>query len=315
MKNIFYMIIITVIVIFACLNATTITEGCRQGISLWYNSIIPVLLPFMLLTGVILSTIDLNSISARSACLLTLIIGLFCGFPTGTLTISFLYQNNRINRHTAQSMLPLCNNVSPMFLYGYIYSSYLCRFISLKILLTCLYIPQFIFTALILFMPHKRYALTSHSRRLAIKRCAKHSRRLTIKHRAKHEAAATVGNSPDQHPASLFDTAAHNITFIGIYMVIFAIFSSIITHYLPYRTAYIATAFLEISSGIDTLNSITITDKIKTVLSLSLTAFGGLSALFQSYDLIQKTGLSFIKYIYAKCLYGVLCAMTTFFML
>lgn len=303
MKNIFYMIIITVIVIFACLNATTITEGCRQGISLWYNSIIPVLLPFMLLTGVILSTIDLNSISARSACLLTLIIGLFCGFPTGTLTISFLYQNNRINRHTAQSMLPLCNNVSPMFLYGYIYSSYLCRFISLKILLTCLYIPQFICTALILFMPRKRYAITSHSRCLAIKR------------RAKHEAAATVGNSPDQHPASLFDTAARNITFIGIYMVIFAIFSSIITHYLPYRTAYIATAFLEISSGIDTLNSITITDKIKTVLSLSLTAFGGLSALFQSYDLIQKTGLSFIKYIYAKCLYGVLCAMTTFFML
>ena len=297
------MIIITVIVIFACLNATTITEGCRQGISLWYNSIIPVLLPFMLLTGVILSTIDLNSISARSACLLTLIIGLFCGFPTGTLTISFLYQNNRINRHTAQSMLPLCNNVSPMFLYGYIYSSYLCRFISLKILLTCLYIPQFICTALILFMPRKRYAITSHSR------C------LTIKRRAKHEVAATVGNSPDQHHASLFDTAAHNITFIGIYMVIFAIFSSIITHYLPYRTAYIATAFLEISSGIDTLNSITITDKIKTVLSLSLTAFGGLSALFQSYDLIQKTGLSFIKYIYAKCLYGFLCAMTTFFML
>ncbi len=303
MKNIFYMIIITVIVIFACLNATTITEGCRQGISLWYNSIIPVLLPFMLLTGVILSTIDLNSISARSACLLTLIIGLFCGFPTGTLTISFLYQNNRINRHTAQSMLPLCNNVSPMFLYGYIYSSYLCRFISLKTLLTCLYIPQFICTVLILFMPRKRYAITSHSRRLTIKRCAK------------HEVAATVGNSPDQHPASLFDTAAHNITFIGIYMVIFAIFSSIITHYLPYRTAYIATAFLEISSGIDTLNSIAITNKIKTVLSLSLTAFGGLSALFQSYDLIQKTGLSFIKYICAKCFYGVLCAITTFFML
>ena len=303
MKNIFYMIIITVIVIFACLNATTITEGCRQGISLWYNSIIPVLLPFMLLTGVILSTIDLNSISARSACLLTLIIGLFCGFPTGTITISFLYQSNRINRHTAQSMLPLCNNVSPMFLYGYIYSSYLCRFISLKILLACLYIPQFICTALILFMPRKRYAITSNSRCLTIKRCAK------------HEVAATVGNSPAQHPASLFDTAAHNITFIGIYMVIFAIFSSIITHYLPYRTAYIATAFLEISSGIDTLNSITITNKIKTVLSLSLTAFGGLSALFQSYDLIQKTGLSFIKYICAKCLYGVLCAITTFFML
>lgn len=125
MKNVFYMIIITAIVIFACLNASLITSGCSQGIYLWYSSIVPVLLPFMLLTSVILNSADLNHMSACCACMLTLIIGLFCGFPTGTITISFLYKNDRIGRHTAQTMLPICNNVSPMFLYGYLYSSYL----------------------------------------------------------------------------------------------------------------------------------------------------------------------------------------------
>ena len=140
MKNVFYMIIITAIVIFACLNASLITSGCSQGIYLWYSSIVPVLLPFMLLTSVILNSADLNHMSACCACMLTLIIGLFCGFPTGTITISFLYKNDRIGRHTAQTMLPICNNVSPMFLYGYLYSSYLYKYISINTLLACLLI-------------------------------------------------------------------------------------------------------------------------------------------------------------------------------
>lgn len=323
MKNVFYMIIITAIVIFACLNASIITAGCSQGIYLWYNSIVPVLLPFMLLTGVILNTADLNHMSANSACMLTLIIGLFCGFPTGTITISFLYKNGRIGRHTVQSMLPVCNNVSPMFLYGYIYSSYLCKYISLETLLACLYIPQFICTSLIFLIPRIIHFITAHP----------HNKTVREQHHVDIEAAATAhvkptshadvtanitskkSDSSDDRQRNLLDSAVHNITLIGVYMVIFAILGGIVTHYFPYPSAHIATSFLEISAGIKALDESTLSFRIKTALFLSLTAFGGLSALFQSYDPIQKSGLSFTKYIFTKCMYGILCGITAFLML
>lgn len=323
MKNVFYMIIITAIVIFACLNASLITSGCSQGIYLWYSSIVPVLLPFMLLTSVILNSADLNHMSACCACMLTLIIGLFCGFPTGTITISFLYKNDRIGRHTAQTMLPICNNVSPMFLYGYLYSSYLYKYISINTLLACLYIPQFICTALFFLIPRIIHFIYAHPRSQVILRQLNINIETAATAHVESKSHANfktniiseTSDSSDDRQRHLLDNAIHNITLIGIYMVIFAILGSIITNYFPCPSAHIATAFLEISAGIKTLDESTLSFKIKTALFLSLTAFGGLSALFQSYDLIQKSGLSFTKYIFAKCMYGILCGITVFLIL
>ena len=305
MKNAFYMILITTVILFTCLNSSVIADGCRQGISLWYSSIVPVLLPFMLLTGVILNTLDLNHMTPGGACILSLIIGLFCGFPTGTLVVSFLYKNRHLSRHTAQTLLPLCNNVSPMFLYGYIYSEHLYKYMTLTELITFLYIPQFACTMIAFLIYYTQTCI--HKKLTALKVSP-----VNIHIHTPDEIAATSSGSKCKDD-DLISSSIHNITTIGIFMIIFAIASNLIIHFFPYQTTHVATSFFEISSGINSIASIDISVKRKTVLFLSLTAFGGLSALFQSYDLIQKSGLSFFKYISVKCLYSVICAVTTIF--
>ena len=287
MKNFCRISLIIIIILFTCYNASVISTSCRQGLTLWYNSVIPVLLPFMLLTGVILNSLDLTKAPPLCSYLLALVIGLFCGFPTGTMVVSFLYKHGLMDHETAQTLLPICNNVSPMFLYGYIYSNYLCSDLTFVRLLLCLYTPQIIYTgAVCLFrqIRKKSYYI---------------------------EAAATVSGCREascSQSTSIIEASVHNITSVGVYMVIFSITAGLIQHYFPSDITDISTAFLEISSGVDRISSIVPNAKIKTTLIISLTGFGGLSALFQSHEMIKNSGLSFIKYILTKCLFAVLCA-------
>ena len=102
-------------------------------------------------------------------------------------------------------------------------------------------------------------------------------------------------------------SSVHNITVIGVYMVIFAIAGNLTCRYFSGDACTIISAYLEIGSGVPILYGMDISTKKKTALILSLTAFGGLSALFQSRDMIRISGLSFIKYTTGKTVCAFLC--------
>ena len=219
-----------------------------------------------------------------------------CGFPTGTIAASYFYNNGLLRKTDAQIILPLCNNVSPMFLYGYIYSSYLKYSISLPALLLCVYAPQLIFTASVLILRHVLLTADNVSDNTA---------------GAISEAAAGLSHS--YH--NIIADSIHSITVIGVYMVIFSIASQFILHYIPGEIPAIFTAFLEISNGIPMIQSLDMPIHAKTVLTLSLTSFGGVSAIFQSMEMIHESGLSFTKYIAGKLLCGISCALFALFYL
>ena len=150
MKNVCYIILTASIIIFACLNSDIIRSGCTQGLQLWYSSIVPILLPFMLLTGVITSFLRSIQVSKCCAYAIIFIIGLLCGFPTGTIIIAFFYRKRVISENVCQSLLPMCNNISPMFLYNYIYRDHLMEYISFARLIEAVYLPQIIYTVIAL---------------------------------------------------------------------------------------------------------------------------------------------------------------------
>ena len=150
MKNVCYIILTASIIIFACLNSDIIRSGCTRGLQLWYSSIVPILLPFMLLTGVITSFLRSIQVSKCCAYAIIFIIGLLCGFPTGTIIIAFFYRKRIISENVCQSLLPMCNNISPMFLYNYIYRDHLMEYISFARLIEAVYLPQIIYTVIAL---------------------------------------------------------------------------------------------------------------------------------------------------------------------
>lgn len=282
MKNFLYILSIIIFILCACIFSDAIISGCKAGITLWYSSVLPVTLPFMLITGLVTELIDRLDISGSFAYAVILSVGLLCGFPTGTMIITAFYDRGIISEKNAQLLLPLCNNVSSMFLCGYIYKGFMSGLLSFVGTIFLLYVPQLIYTAGALLFSHMMH-----------RRADCHVSDCT---------AASLHTDTDILYGSI-----RSIAVIGLYMSVFSIIMNLMMLLLPPDRVRLSAAFMEVSQGITLISRSDISAKQKTALILSLTSFGGLSAIFQSHALIRDSGLSFVKYISGKCICGILC--------
>lgn len=283
MKKIISLISIITVIVCACVFSEHIISGCAAGLFLWYSSVLPVILPFMLITALISDYIKKLDMSGWSTYAVILTVGLLCGFPTGTMIITSFCRDGHISGGRAQLLLPLCNNVSSMFLWGYIYRSFLSELLSLGHTLLLLYVPQLLYTAALLIL-----------------------QRPAGKSGASEKCALPVAGDSDMLSGVIRSAAG-----VGVYMSIFSVFIRLIISLVPNDEAYIASAFFEISQGVSMLSSMPISTQQKTALILSLTSFGGLSAIYQSHAFIREAGLSFFRYICGKCICAALCYACT----
>ena len=118
------------LLLFFCLlifPARTFFYAC-EGVNLWFHTILPSLLPFLILTSLLLETGAARRISARAevffqtvfglspAGFYALFLGLFCGFPMGARITAQLYEAEEIDRTAACYLLTFCSSPSPAFL-------------------------------------------------------------------------------------------------------------------------------------------------------------------------------------------------------
>ena len=117
MKRFFCTMISILLLLFLMLYPEEALLCAQKGMQLWLNILIPTLLPFMILTGILIRT-DLISqillplepflskifgISPAGAC--ALLFGLLCGYPMGAKVTSDLYTAQKIS-HPEASRIP-----------------------------------------------------------------------------------------------------------------------------------------------------------------------------------------------------------------
>ena len=102
------------------------------GLQLWFNRMVPTLLPFMILSGIMirlnltehvvkiispvltpLLRISLNGLYAVT-------IGFLCGFPMGARVIAQLYASHKLSRSEASYLLAFCNNIGPIYFISFV---------------------------------------------------------------------------------------------------------------------------------------------------------------------------------------------------
>ena len=102
------------------------------GLQLWFNRMVPTLLPFMILSGIMirlnltehvvkiispvltpLLRISLNGLYAVT-------IGFLCGFPMGARVIAQLYASHKLSRAEASYLLAFCNNIGPIYFVSFV---------------------------------------------------------------------------------------------------------------------------------------------------------------------------------------------------
>lgn len=297
-----YILPVYILLICLFLFPSICVQGAKNGLLLWFNTIIPSIFPFILITGLLrtFGGIDIMEkyfgplISKIFKCqkhsAYAVIIGFLCGYPLGAKAVADIYSLGYIDRNEADYLLTFCNNPSPMFVMNYIVIASLGRPELIPVFMAAIYIAAWQ-TACI------SYAFVYKKR--------------TQKLYTRHIFAL------DYSPGILMDNcildALATIQKIGVYMILFSILSQLIAQ-LPDQIYFIKLMLVglcEQTTGIDTLMhaNIFLPEYIKTVLAAIFTSFGGFAVAAQTQGIIGSYGLSIKPYFIGKILHAALTAV------
>jgi hypothetical protein len=286
---------ICLLIIILIKNSNIVFSGAATGLMLWFNNVIPLLLPFMLLSKLLAGNICRRNFSGSKAILFTIIPGLLCGYPIGAYTVKNYLNNNLYSKRTAELLLPLCNNSSPMFISGFIIHKSLQNSVGAPVVFMVLYLPYIIYAAASVIINRVRNQNFTYSDNQYTKACK-----------------STVTDEE-------FDISELilSISSIGVYIILCSAAAELLLAAnekalaMGYITENLSSfidisiACIEITRGAGLITGLSLYGIKKiTALILALTSFGGISSILQTRQVIQNSGLSIKKYILVKLICG-----------
>lgn len=297
MKKMIYSALFSSTFLFLLLFPEKGIRSAADGLLLWYRTLLPTLLPMMIISGVLLQS-GIAALLAQPLYRLTgpalhlsangtyaLIIGFLCGFPMGVHALSELRKRQQISENEAVYLAAFCNNVSPAFLQGYVLHRHMAGLIPVFWVLLIVYGSPLFYGLLTNVMYRKK----NHART-----------KPQVFLQAKNKTSLTA---PD---FAMIDVSIingiHNITKIGGYIILFSVFSSML-NLLPPQLSLIKSSLIgitEITTGIHELSLLHIPQSLKYILLLDAAAFGGLCAIGQSKVMLDEIGITLAQYLRAR---------------
>ena len=270
--------------------------SAKDGMSLWLNVMIPTLLPFLILTGILLKTGNIPQLleplapfwkhffGISPAGAYVLILGFLCGYPMGAKLAHDLYINHQISQREGEYLLTFSCNASPAFIFSYLSQNILEGKIPPHSLLLILLSADFVCMLFFRFLVYHGNTVSS----------------VKPEYR-KNETYQqdSTGVILDVSIMSGFET----ITRLGGYILIFSLLFTGFYHYWPFcsQNKILLTSPIELTTGLHQIAQSAFSWKIKYITSMTLTAFGGFCVMFQTKSVLEEK-LSILPYIFAKCL-------------
>lgn len=270
---------------------------------MWFQTMIPTLFPFMILTGLMIQLHLTENFSKLFSPLLSpffplsgrchyiILTGFFCGFPIGAKIIGEMYREKQITKTEASLLLSFCNNIGPIFFTGFALK-HIMPAIPLWGCFFGMYGIPFLYGSILYFLLYKKKWIN--------KNCS-----ASIFCEASPQKGVSFPVALDRSVTS----AIHGITKLGGYMILFNLCNllpALMVNNTPALPGFIHHIFgllLEISSGIKTAGS------HYPIAALSLLHFGGLSCIMQTGSMICETDLSLWKYVGHKSVQTLLAAI------
>lgn len=274
--------------LFLLLFPSQTLEASKHGLILWLDTLLPTLLPFLIISQVILKTPLIEEIQkvfapffrrffhCSESGTFCLLCGFLCGYPVGARLITLQIQEQRLTAEEGQYLLGFCSNVSPMFCisYGILYAIG-----STTVLpyLFCIYGSAVFF------------GLCTRPKR--IPKVSIHSKKQT----------SAAENFVQLIDVCIIDSFMIMIRLCG-YLILFSIFCAAILQILPERFLFmepVICGFLEITGGLSKL-AVLPHGIFRSAAGVAILSFGGLCCIFQTNSVICQSGLSLKKYLLQK---------------
>jgi hypothetical protein len=261
------------------------------GLNLWFEKMIPSLLPFMIISGIIIRLNLTENITeviypfvkllfrvSHNVCY-CMLIGFLCGFPMGARTVSDMYKRNKISSKEAEYLLAFVNNIGPVYFTGFVLPL-LGRKLTAPYIAGMYGIPL-LYGLILRYTIYK--ALDNSNSTLDAPK------------------TVTIRNIP-VHIDDAIHASLENIITLGGYMILFNLFN-LMPHVILGSAPVFLAPLLEISGGLFLLG-----DRYPLYTLLAL-AFGGFSCIAQTYTCIRGTDLSITDYIMHKLILTALTAL------
>ncbi|MFQ9014049.1 MAG: sporulation protein [Lacrimispora saccharolytica] len=293
---------IPALLLYMLLFPKKVLADSLAGLNLWFHTVLPSLLPFMILSNVLIGANVVSQLmrpfSGFFRHVLGLspeggyawLLGLFCGFPMGARLTGDMYRQHRISREEAGYLLTFANQSSPMFLSTYVVLHGLGDSTLTLPVFVIFYASAFL-TSLVFRIRSRRFGLPPSKPKKEV------------------PEQTSYGN--------LLDTSIMNgfeiITRLGGYIILFSILAGIVLQLpAPLRTAApFLSGLTEITTGIHTISGTTLPLQVKFTAIVCCTAFGGFSTVAQTSCMLNGTGLSIFTYLKGKlvnaAVAGLLC--------
>ncbi|MFQ9510398.1 MAG: hypothetical protein ACLRZ7_05715 [Lachnospiraceae bacterium] len=294
------MVLLFLLILF---NAQISIEGATKGLTLWYQVVVPTLLPCMILSNLIVQmdaarfTIGvLQPILGRffhtsMEGTYTVLMGIICGYPMGAKTAADFIRKGKMTVTEGQYVLSFANLPSPMFLVGYVVTKSLGHKALLIPLLASVYIADILVGQLSYFTFRKKIKLGTGDTKIE-----KKAKELRPKFSFDMLDEAVIGS-------------VEIIVKIGVYMMLFTLLSKLVGKSGLHATwiQWILMGAFEMTTGISQVAPLsTVSVPMKAAIIAAFASFGGLSTAMQTNSVMKGTPLNMGNYILWKVLHGIL---------
>lgn len=295
MKKLCTALFLVTLFTFLLVFPTLALEASRQGLLLWFDTLVPTLLPFLVLSQLLLKSgltdglerllgpVFQRLFHCSPSGAFCALCGLLCGYPVGARLITLKLKEGDLSLQEGQHLLSFCNQVSPMFCISYGIHQGIGSDKAFPYLLL-------IYGSALLWGILSRPKENSFPKENTKKQ-----------------------TSPTENLFRLIDVCIIDSFLILIklcgYLVLFSLLHRLLTLLLPQKLCLILSAVLEITNGITVTAALPLGIK-RTLLIVFALSFGGICCLFQTNSVIAQSGLSFKTY----CRDKLLSALFTLFL-
>ena len=241
---------------------TESTLLAKDGLLIWFHTMLPTLMPFMILSTLMVSMHLTDFLGPKRYCI---VMGFLCGFPMGAKIVNDLYKTDQLSQKEAELLMGFCNNLGPIFMLNFALPAmnienpfyYLIGFYGIPFLYG------------MLLLNSQKFAPTESSTHIL--KCEKDIHLL-------------------YHIDDAIQCAIHSITTLGGYMILFNLL------YIIPQALHLPTSLrcvFEICGGLSLHPK-------PSLWLLGLIPLGGLSCLVQTYSVIKDSSLSYSTYLKHK---------------
>ena len=311
---------------FMFLFPTTSLTAAREGLLLWFNNVLPALLPFVIATNIL---IGIGFVRFVGTLLEPLMLPLFgvpgsggfafaagaaSGYPVGAKMVAQLRQSGELTRTEAQRLMAFCNNAGPLFLLGAVGVGMFRSVQAGYFLMLCHYGG-----ALLTGLAFKYYKPTQ-------------MRRVNPVHRIGIRALQNMADArrADGRPFGLVmadsvKNAMETMLLIGGFIVFFCVVAAvlkearlfaILTNGFASAHTALAEGFLvgliEVTNGTRALSALP-ASKAQMLLVCAAVSFGGFSIFAQTVGFIAKTDINPAVYLLSKISHAAASVLLGYF--